>query len=75
MKPTIDIRSRIRPEPADDRGTCGTCQRLDRDGVCTAAGPRGIVSDAQRGWQPSELWRTVPHRCQGFRAMPARNAA
>lgn len=61
----IDIRSSIRPEPADDRGTCGTCRRLDLAGVCTAAGPKGPVI-AQRGYKPSGLFRETLHRCAGF---------
>lgn len=72
--PNIDIRSRIRPEPADDRGTCGTCQRLDRDGVCTAAGPKGLVI-AQRGYKPSGLFRETPHRCSGFKRREERKTA
>ena len=54
-----------RANEAEDRHVCPECRNL-RGGVCTAAESLPIL--AQRGWKPSVVWHTEPHRCGRFSA-------
>ena len=56
--------ARASEDEADDRQACCQCRNLRR-AVCTIAHPGGVVS-ARRGYTPSELFRTAPHRCAAY---------